>query len=473
MANSPVKVIATVMKAPVRHIAVLAVLGASALTSCQQQTTTNLATGAQDNEPVHSTLPDPDLSVQNPSAALKTMIAARAGCNTSADCASGVGLVVVGNPDNTTVSQCSGFLVAPDVIATSMDCLPEDLQEENASCTGRLRMAFPTSDGNSINVGCDQILSVAPESSSLYQQRYAFVKLWNPVYHDFYHLTHDGMTGKPANFSLIAVDATQNPPMVRSTSCPSVPNSALLLGNGTPSSPVFSFGCLGAKENAGGMIVGNSKNARGIWYGPISQDPVHQIETVFTHHAAQTRLSWVGNLACIQTPIDPAQFYFSSDCDATVDPSQLANQLLSVKSAFVSKYSGQADTQLNQWVQSNSTVFQQWQILSMNNELFAAPQCFSRSDENGWLKAYKKFLGIYSSSAVLKMSIPTWNVDLMLDDVMTISGTVTQQGDVSAQLTFSPAEFNNTSQSSVLMSVDTGQGNAPISSKLGQISVCP
>ncbi len=58
---------------------------------------------------------------------------------------------------------CTGVLVAPDVVATNLHCLPKDLQFAGASCANSIFISFPkTVESPEDVIECDHVLHVSP-----------------------------------------------------------------------------------------------------------------------------------------------------------------------------------------------------------------------------------------------------------------------------------------------------------------------
>lgn len=62
--------------------------------------------------------------------------------------------------NETRFNQCTGFLVAGDVIATNAHCLPSDLRRARTSCFGRIKVYFGAQNGlPGEAIDCDSVLS--------------------------------------------------------------------------------------------------------------------------------------------------------------------------------------------------------------------------------------------------------------------------------------------------------------------------
>src|SRR5579885_3303104 len=113
---------------------------------------------AQSGNDVCST---PDLA-----AAQKMAQLTQVSCFDEQDCNPSVAMVAAAWTDpKPGVTVCTGFLIAPDILATNSHCLPEDLEQAGASCSQRLWIFFPSSNGfTQEQQECDTVISATGHS---------------------------------------------------------------------------------------------------------------------------------------------------------------------------------------------------------------------------------------------------------------------------------------------------------------------
>ena len=94
------------------------------------------------------------------------------------NCHPSVGLITV--VDGNEVRGCTGFLVAPDLVATAGSCLSDELQRAT-SCRGRLWMAFPRMQGfPAQTLDCLNVVDSAVPNLQGEGPDYAFIRIAAP-----------------------------------------------------------------------------------------------------------------------------------------------------------------------------------------------------------------------------------------------------------------------------------------------------
>lgn len=97
-------------------------------------------------------------------------------CENSSNCPENVGLIFI-NIDNDDyyprIGQCTGFLIAEDIVATNSHCLPDYLKSSIVQCDSKIAIRFMDSSDSSKNkniFGCKEILD------------YSEIKTFSPDY---------------------------------------------------------------------------------------------------------------------------------------------------------------------------------------------------------------------------------------------------------------------------------------------------
>ncbi|MBL7671948.1 MAG: hypothetical protein JNM39_15780 [Bdellovibrionaceae bacterium] len=95
-------------------------------------------------------------------------------------------LTVSQNPQGVQQSRvgvCSGSLVAPDIVATNLHCLPQRLTMRDQPCSEEISFQFPKTNSEPVlTVGCEKILALSPPlEGDFLRPDYAFLKLATPV----------------------------------------------------------------------------------------------------------------------------------------------------------------------------------------------------------------------------------------------------------------------------------------------------
>lgn len=96
-------------------------------------------------------------------------------------------------------SQCTSFLVAPDLALTNHHCLPITSRKVGASCLGQVWLHFPRLDQvPADSVSCLEVVSLSPSSDRIDQPDWALVRLARPLTRKILPLARDGVRDQDA-----------------------------------------------------------------------------------------------------------------------------------------------------------------------------------------------------------------------------------------------------------------------------------
>lgn len=99
-------------------------------------------------------------------------------CASTEDCPQGVGLIfskIDGSDYKPRLAQCTGFLIAEDIIATNSHCIPNRLKTSNSTCDGQIAIRFIDPSTAKNTFGCKEILDYSPLGT--FDPDYAFFRI--------------------------------------------------------------------------------------------------------------------------------------------------------------------------------------------------------------------------------------------------------------------------------------------------------
>ncbi|MGZ3708673.1 MAG: trypsin-like serine peptidase, partial [Bdellovibrionota bacterium] len=198
-------------------------------------------------------------------------------CDDPAKCHSGIAMLVgveQFDEDGDTkwgVGECTGFLIAPDILATNSHCIADTLKDkgDGADCSGEAQIFFPAF-GNYAEkrVDCAKILKASQIGSTHEAPDYAFVKLSEPVTdREIIALDNSGFEDRQ-KIRIIKVDPTsKHKPVGSMTSneCIALRKTIILQSSDSALSPTLALGdCDVIHGNSGSPIFDEAGHARGI-----------------------------------------------------------------------------------------------------------------------------------------------------------------------------------------------------------------
>jgi hypothetical protein len=247
----------------------------------------------------------PDLASAQTSAKLTQVT-----CFSDQDCNPSVAmLAAVWTTPRFQVSVCTGFMVAPDILATNSHCLPVDLDQGGVSCSDRLYVFFPTANGyTEERAECDTVISSTGHNEKFPpKQDLAFVKLKAPTSRPALQLSRDGFADK-AQVRLVKVNPSKGEGgnydvgSMQTVDCYAEQHSTRLPTFDDNHSPLVALGtCEVVGGNSGSPVLDSQGRVVGIvqaYFDPGNFDP----NSLLGGPAA--RLNVATSMACIQSPVD-------------------------------------------------------------------------------------------------------------------------------------------------------------------------
>lgn len=96
------------------------------------------------------------------------------------NCPRGIGLIAFYEYDfgeDSSIEQCTGFVVDKTVVATNSHCIPDDIKSGAADCSTRIGFVLPQGGGRYIHRMCGKIISMSNATGALDLDDYAFIEV--------------------------------------------------------------------------------------------------------------------------------------------------------------------------------------------------------------------------------------------------------------------------------------------------------
>ncbi|MEK2690451.1 trypsin-like serine peptidase [Bdellovibrio sp. GT3] len=196
-------------------------------------------------------------------------------------------------------SVCTGVLVADDIVATNLHCIPEDIRQNETSCKGRITVTFPASRSRDEEYGdCEQIKWVSPAlKDTALTPDWAFFKLSKKAPRLSAPINTSGISDGEV-LTLYKIDPTdKGTGILRKVSCPAVQNSlANPFFTGVKSPIIAMVPCETMKGNSGSPLMTPNLEVKGLLNSMGTAADVNLKKAPFYH------VSFGSNFACINIP---------------------------------------------------------------------------------------------------------------------------------------------------------------------------
>ncbi|WP_413577940.1 trypsin-like serine peptidase [Bdellovibrio sp. HCB290] len=212
-------------------------------------------------------------------------------------------------------SVCTGVLVAEDIVATNLHCIPEDIRQNETSCKGRITVTFPASHSREEEYGdCEQIKWVSPAlKDTALTPDWAFFKLAKKAPRLHAPINTNGVSDGEV-LTLYKIDPTdKGTGILRKVSCPAVQNS---LANpffiGVKSPILAMVPCETMKGNSGSPLMTPNLEVKGLLNSMGTAADVNLKKAPFYH------VSFGSNFACISIPGIASASSPHADCGKSI-----------------------------------------------------------------------------------------------------------------------------------------------------------
>ncbi len=229
-------------------------------------------------------------------------------CST-ATCPENVGLILINTNDSQyspELAQCTGFLVADDIVATNSHCLPDYLKVSRSYCESRIAIRFITSSGKKNIFLCKEVIDYS-KRENVFSADFAFIRIESTGLSPF-QIHKDGIKD---NEKLKIVKATPllNLPGAKLDveECKVALNTLLNpLGTNSWAKTAVGMNCHGTQGNSGSPVIGENGKVLGILQSMMTQDWVNGIQKSFSHMKLPDEMPphiVFTNLSCVNDPV--------------------------------------------------------------------------------------------------------------------------------------------------------------------------
>ncbi len=244
-------------------------------------------------------------------------------------CSPSVGMLVA-KVDSDKVSQCTAFLVGPDIAMTNSHCIPESLKPAGSSCFGRIKLKFPnTGSFGEEEVDCASVTvaSSLPKETKA-SPDYAVIRLAKAVSRPYFTINRSGFMNKE-NLKIFKVDPVggqgQVYGMLSSSDCVAVHGTLVLLNSDSDLSSNMTIGdCKIIHGNSGSPLVDSHGQVRGVIQ--IVVDPAglnfFLAKSKFIFSGPPRPLGIGTNFACLQLPLTTLTPPLPSECSEILSKEQ-------------------------------------------------------------------------------------------------------------------------------------------------------
>jgi hypothetical protein len=235
-------------------------------------------------------------------------------CANSSECPDNVGYIVgiQESGDETGVYQCTGSLIASDVVVTNSHCIPEGVKDGTAECSHLLGIKFPATNGHPEETAiCDHLITASSivdkgNEGFLTKPDYAVFKLKSRLTRANFSLDRAGIKDG-VSLTIYSVDPMSKYELrgrLVKRSCTSTKGSLMNPDDvDTFSDVILGFGsnCDVHGGNSGSPAMGQDGKVVGLLHGGIKEG-ISLEDTIGYSNIESTlyKPAFITNLACIQ-----------------------------------------------------------------------------------------------------------------------------------------------------------------------------
>lgn len=324
----------------------------------------------------------------------------------NSECPEAVAKVIVKSKNR--VGQCSGFLVAPNMMMTNGHCLPKAELKSFHQCSDKIAVLFPTTtNATEENARCKKVHRFQHFKTTL---DYLIFELDRNVDRKFLKLDQSGV-GNMEDFTTW----TMNPVSIEHghfirKQCKSILNSLLIPEAKDNHFPINAFGdCLSIPGNSGSPIIDSNGKVRAIVAGVFKEQYLQAISMAKLQSELRTSFLKAENVACMDlrsvglNNFHPDCKKYSLDSALRVIPGEEFKKKISL-----------ATSELKSKIMDNNFLNEQFQYRS-NIELRA-----------GGLNIIKPFINCVNDDATIDNQLPEWQVKIGYNKYLQAEAKITE-----------------------------------------------
>jgi V8-like Glu-specific endopeptidase len=276
---------------------------------------------------------------------------------TDGTCNPSVGLVSLVSKQNSgwEVGQCTGSLVASDIVVTNGHCIPMDLNEPGADCSGRLWISFANESGLDSQIACSKVL-LRKKDGGFDGSDYAFFQLEKrsnrPVLRHSRAGIEHGEQYSVHKVNPVRLGSEAIGGQMEKVTCRAVGDSVIFDQVLNKQSHSYLFGdCQIVRGNSGAPILGKDGTMHGVIYSVV--DPIKARKMLERNGSSMppvdqmSPLSVGSNFACLQDPATIGGRPLPKDCEGH------AERLLEAKKAKEEALTGKLKAQAQRLIEEN------------------------------------------------------------------------------------------------------------------------
>lgn len=256
--------------------------------------------------------PDDGRIRQNPRKSIEENLrGAELSCASADACPANVGYLLA-NFGEDQIGQCTGWLIAPDVVATNSHCIPDDVKADPARCAGNVGVKLPRTEGRAEEVLlCAELLQASAitaegDADFLRKPDYALFRVSHASARAPLAFARGGIAeGQP--LTLLSVDPqsrTRPEGLLVQRVCRASKNSINIPDDTHELSDVavaFGDACVARHGNSGSPVLDEAGRAIGWLHGgiPAEEDPVQNLRDKSVVESTLRRPVILTNGACV------------------------------------------------------------------------------------------------------------------------------------------------------------------------------